>query len=200
MASKTLDLIHRFDLQVDKICEHKDFFKSISFDLNIDARFGGKATKRVMNDKDLLPVLVAFRGIYMKNDLNFKNVIESIMREESLRSYWKSAEEWNIAWDRAWDPNHNTRLVIGVDHQNFDTKKIFDIWLNEGYMHPEKFRPGSGKGLDALKINAIIEGNSHFIWISFLQHVALLVVQFNYNVVKKILKEYGIKTNEEIYK
>lgn len=191
MENKALEY---FSLQVKKFDSHTQFFQNVKVGIEVnDDTKEGKTTFSGMDEESLISVLVHFRPFYMKDsDLNFVKIANHILQDQSLVEYHPRTKDFLRVWGQLLNPDRKNigGMSIAINDTTVNTKKNFDIWINEAYLHAEQYKPGSGKGLDQIKSHPVFENISRFSMIDLLQRLTILVISLNTQIVEKILKEY----------
>ncbi len=189
------DQLTRFNIQAEKFQKHAAFFRNLKVEIKANDQTQGAITLFGVSEESLISVIVHFRPFYMKDsEINYITVAEQILGEQTYRGYHDKTSKFLSTWKGLIDPNRDNvggiSLTIGDNQLN--VKKNFDIWINEAYLHPEKYKPGSNKGLDSIKSHPMIEGLSKFTMVDLLQRLTALIIGFNVQVVTKILSEAKI--------
>ncbi|MFA4880786.1 MAG: hypothetical protein WC650_04165 [Candidatus Doudnabacteria bacterium] len=189
---KLIEKLKAFSIQAKKFGKHMHFFQNIKAEIKFEQNRKAVVKLFGVNEETLIAVLVHFRNFYMKiSALYFVAIVEAILKEAELSSYWKLAKDFLSAWNKLLDPNYDSfgGMLLNMDKNQLSVKRNLDLWMNEGYLHVDQYKPGSYKGLDAIKSQHVFEALSRIGMVDSLQKLCGLVIAFNAQVVEKILAE-----------
>jgi len=145
------------------------------------------------SEETLIAVLVHFRNFYMdKSEFQFVKVAKEILDQSNLVHYHDLTSRFLSGWSKFLDPNYKSfgGMAIRANKGALSIKMNLDIWMNEGYLHADQYKPGSQKGLDAIKGKPVLEQLSRFGLVDTVQRLCLHIIAFNKQVVEEILAEY----------
>ena len=183
--------LRNFSFQAQKLENYKDFYKNIKLEVRGEKGKEVKTALSVGSEETLVTVLVHFRNFYMKSGgFYFVKLAKDILEQQELKSYWDLTERFLAVWNKLLDPNYGSfgGLAISIDKNRLSIRRNLDLWMNEGYLHADQLKSGSLKGLDAIKGKHVLEQFSRLGLVDSLQKLCLLIINFNKQVVEKILK------------
>lgn len=189
--NKLLDTLKTFSIQAKKFEQHMGFFQNVKAEMKFEQNREAIINVFGVNEESLISVLVHFRNFYMKSSkLYFISISEAILQDSQLKTYWKITDDFLTVWKKMLDPNFDSfgGMLLKVGNNNLSLKRNLDLWMNEGYLHVDQYKPGSYKGLDAIKSQQAFEALSRIGMVDSLQRLCGLIIAFNKQVIDKILK------------
>lgn len=183
-----------FCAQVKKFEQHMSFFQNIKAEMKFEQNRESIITVSGVNEESLISILVHFRNFYMKSSgLYFVSLAQEILKESTFQPYWKLTEDFLNVWNKLLDPTYDSfgGMLLKMGNDSLSVKKNLDLWMNEGYLHVDQYKPGSYKGLDAIKSQHVLEALSRIGMVDSLQRLCGLIIAFNAQVVENILSQEG---------
>jgi len=184
--------LRNFSTQAKKLENYKDFYKNIKIEIKEESGGEVETNLSTSSEEILISVLVHFRNFYMdKSEFYFVKVAKEIIEQPEFGSYQDLTSRFLSVWNKLLDPNYRSfgGMTINVNKKALSVKRNLDLWMNEGYLHTDQYKPGSQKGLDAIKGKHILEQFSRFGLVDTVQRLCLIIINFNKRVIEKILIE-----------
>lgn len=181
-----------FATQTKKFEQHMGFFQNIKAEMKFELNRESVITVSGINEESLISVLVHFRNFYMKSsELYFVSIAEAILAEPHCKIHWQLAQDFLNVWNKLLDPEYDSfgGMLLKMGNNSLSVKKNLDLWMNENYLHVDQYKPGSHRGLDAIKSQQVLEALSRVGMVDSLQKLCGLIIAFNAQVVEKILHD-----------